>query len=185
MKTPPMLLGATLLFWGWQTHLLAFAAILAIALEGSRWVSARWEFTPTDFNRVWNLCVALFVGAAAYAFTAAEGASAMAGLLQQDSPAARIAALNKIPRAGLLIFQWMPLAFFPIAVAQAFSLREKMEWSTFSWWLRRKRAQGKSAATRDSGLNVTYPYLAATLLAASATKGRTEWFFAGFILLLG
>ena len=38
MNTPPLLLGATVLFWGWQTRLLPFAAALAILLEGSRFL---------------------------------------------------------------------------------------------------------------------------------------------------
>ena len=32
MTTPPLLLGATLLFWGWHTGFLVGAALLAIAV---------------------------------------------------------------------------------------------------------------------------------------------------------
>ena len=35
MKTPPLLLAAALLFWGWQTELLLFAIIMAAILEGA------------------------------------------------------------------------------------------------------------------------------------------------------
>jgi uncharacterized membrane protein AbrB (regulator of aidB expression) len=38
MKTPPLLLGATLLFWGWHTGFLIGALIIACVIEGSRLV---------------------------------------------------------------------------------------------------------------------------------------------------
>ena len=36
MRTPPLLMGAGLLFWGWQSDLLPAAAIMAVILECSR-----------------------------------------------------------------------------------------------------------------------------------------------------
>src|SRR2546425_13248488 len=79
MNTPPLLLGATLLFWGWQTGMLPVAIIIAVVLEGSRLAQARWEFSQIDLDRIWNLCMLLFFGLAAYAFAANERVQAVAG----------------------------------------------------------------------------------------------------------
>ena len=36
VRPPPFLLGAALLFWGWQTDLIVAGVLMAIVLEGSR-----------------------------------------------------------------------------------------------------------------------------------------------------
>jgi aryl-alcohol dehydrogenase-like predicted oxidoreductase len=50
MKTPPLLLGAALVFWGWQTGFLPAGLVMAAALEGARGVRARREFSDDDFR---------------------------------------------------------------------------------------------------------------------------------------
>ena len=137
MNTPPFLIGAALIFWGWQTGLLWLGALVGILLEGLRLVRARWEFTQADLNRVWNLCALLFFGAGVFTFASNDGASAFTGLFQNASTANRLETLNKGARSVILFFQWMPLMLLPIVVAQAASQHERMDWSTFSWWLRR------------------------------------------------
>jgi len=128
-----MLIGAALLFWGWQTDLLPVAAILAVLMEVSRWVRARWDFSQPDLDRLWNICTLLFLGAAVYAFSSGEGS------LIQSNPRARAEVLARGVRAVFLFFQWMPFYFIPIIAAQAWGERETIPLSTFSWWLRRKR----------------------------------------------
>src|SRR6185437_10431642 len=68
MKTPPFLLGATLLFWGWQTDFLIPGVIMGAVLEGARYVKNRWDLTDEDFKRIWTFCALLFLAAAVYAF---------------------------------------------------------------------------------------------------------------------
>lgn len=182
MNTPPLLLGATLIFWGWQTGLLWPAVLAALALEGARLVPARWDFPQADLNRIWNLCVLIFFGTGVYALAANDGMNAVGGLLNRNPLHNR--ALVKSARSVILIFQWMPLAFLPIVLAQAYSRRERMDFATFSWWMRRQRKLGHLAAP-ESGLNVTYPYLALTLVAASAANERSIWFSIGLALLVG
>ena len=53
MNTPPLLLAAALLFWGWQAGFLWMGILLAALLESSRRIQARWEFAQTDLDRVW------------------------------------------------------------------------------------------------------------------------------------
>jgi len=179
MKPPPFLLGTTLLFWGWQVELLPLAGILALALEGSRLAKVRWEFSQTDLKRIWTLCTLLFVGAALYALSTGESAKALAGLAQKNTSGARADALNKSARSALLFFQWMPIALFPIAAAQAFSQRDKFDLTTFSWWLRRRRKT--HAAHGPEALNVAFPYFALCMVAAGAAKARSPWFFVGCV----
>ncbi len=190
MNTPPLLLGAALLFWGWQAGLLWIGVLLAAVLESSRWVRARWEFAQTDLDRIWNLCVLLFFGAFVVAFVLNDGANTVASLTTNNSPAGRMAAVNKSARSVILMLLWLPVTFLPIVVAQAFSQRGQMAWSTFSPWLRRQRkAPGKNAGSETgppaAGLNVAWPYFAACLLAASAANEKTIGFSIGLVVLAG
>ena len=182
MSTPPLLLGATLLFWGWQTGTLWLGVLAALALESCRLTKARWDFPQSDLNRIFNLCTTLFLGSWVIAFATGDAATALGGLMKGGSFAARAESLNKSARAVLKIFQWLPLSFLPIALAQAFGQREKMDFATFSMWLRRRRARGELAGA-DSGLNVSWPYFALCLLAACSANERTLWFTGGLIVL--
>ncbi len=184
LKTPPLLLGAALLFWGWQTGLLVYAAIVAVVLEGSRLTPARWEFSQADFNRIWDLCTILFVGATIYAFAANEGASTMAGLFDTHSMARRTRALNQGTRSVLLLFEWLPLVFLPGMAAQVFSRRERLDLVTFSWILRRQRAKGIRSHLLEGGINVSWLYFALCLVAASAANTRGHGFYWGLALVL-
>jgi len=53
--TPPGLLGAALLFWGWQTGFLAVGVVMAVLVEARRLVRSRWDLSRADFNRVSDL----------------------------------------------------------------------------------------------------------------------------------
>src|SRR5689334_4185062 len=79
MKTPPFLLGAALVFWGWQTGFLVPGAIMALSLEASRLIRARLEFSDEDLHRIWILCLVVLFAAVFYAFTSNEGPSEFRG----------------------------------------------------------------------------------------------------------
>src|SRR5262250_1005443 len=64
MKTPPMLIGAALLVWGWLTGFVVFSIIMTLILEGSRLIRARWDLSNDDFRRIWVFCTLLFLAAA-------------------------------------------------------------------------------------------------------------------------
>src|SRR5260221_7982151 len=70
MKPPPFLLGAALLFWGWQTDFLIPGVLMGALIESAVWWKTRWEFSVQDFNRIWVFCALLLLAAALYAFTA-------------------------------------------------------------------------------------------------------------------
>jgi hypothetical protein len=170
MKTPPLLLGAVLLFWGWQASFPVVGAIMAAILEGARVIKARWEFTDDDFSRIWTVCTLLFLGAAIYAFTDNGGPGHFGGLFQHPTPAMQVSAGAVTARTASAILRWLPMALFLFVAAQAYSSREEIPLTTISLFLRRrwKNAQ-KSGRPSPAvhGMNVAYPYFAVCLFAAS------------------
>lgn len=183
LKTPPFLLGATLLFWGWQTEFLVVGAALAAVVEGSRWVPARWELSEEDLRRVWALCGFLVLGAMVYGFSSNDGFSQMQSFLQH--PTARDQ--RNIGRATLAWLHWLPMLFLPILAAQLFSGRPGIPAETFSWFLRwrRKRAQQLGQAPPPARVvELAYPYFAACLFASSLHPSEDNHFFYGTSLLL-
>jgi hypothetical protein len=120
MSTPPLLLGAALIFWGWQCGLLWLGIAAGMLVESARLVHLRWQFTQADLDRVWNLCVALFLGATIYAFFSGDNLSAMSDMLNDNSASSRLNTLNQSKRSLFQLLQWLPLMFLPIALAQAY-----------------------------------------------------------------
>jgi len=114
VSTPPLLLGAAVMFWGWETGLLLPAAGVALILEGARTVAWRLDLSRPDFNRVSDLCAVLFAGSAAYLFTAGGGMRVGGG-------------------AGALtvLFQWLPLLVAPLVACQVYSATGKVDLSAF------------------------------------------------------
>lgn len=178
MRAPRWLLGAAMLFWGWQTEWLWLGALAALLLESPHWASSRWDLTQADLDRVWNLCVALFLGATVYVFLSGDNLTAVGELLKDNSASSRLATLNQSKRNFFQLLQWLPLMFLPIALAQVYSGQDRFALSTFSWWLRRRRADRGLALRYPAGLNVSYPYFACCLFSASAANQRSWWFTA-------
>ena len=88
MKTPPLLLGATLLFWGWQAGLFIAGAVMAVVIESARFIRARWDLSDDDFSRIWTFCTVFTLAAAVYAFSENEGPANLGGWLQGSAAAA-------------------------------------------------------------------------------------------------
>jgi transglutaminase-like putative cysteine protease len=177
-----MLVGAALLFWGWQTGMLPVAVVLTCVLEGSRLTKVRWEFSKTDLNRIWNLCAFFFLGALAIAFLSNDGLALLDNSPQANSPAARAQTLNKAAKSFFLFVQWLPLAFFPITVAQAYGRGNGISLATFSWLLRRQIAR---QPLLDPGeINVSVPYFAVCMIAATTSTEHAESFYIGLLALL-
>ena len=49
MKTPPFLLFAALLFWGWQSGMLPVGALAGVVLEAARTFKWRWDLETRIF----------------------------------------------------------------------------------------------------------------------------------------
>ena len=141
MKPPPFILGATLLFWGWRTGMLWLGASAGLLVELSQAVRGRWNFTDKEFNRLWDVCTVLFVGAAIY-----------------------LRFSEDITSAAYKFFEWMPLIFYPMVLGYTYSSRDAVPMKTFSWLLRRKGAQGG-----DRGVAFGWVYIVVCLVAAGRT----------------
>ena len=159
MKTPPLLLGASLVFWAAQSGHWTAGLILATLIELPNVMDHRSNLSRADFDRVWDLCVVLFVGGAFYCYMTEE-----------------------VLRVAFVFTEWTPVVFAPMALAQAYSTSPLLAvgvFSAFSWF---RKDSGKPQEPR---INTGFFYLAACLLAASASKPNHLWFYPIFSLLLG
>lgn len=154
MNTPALFLGATILFWGWQTGQWLVAAPIALVLEGASATQRRWNFSTAEFSRAADLCTAILlaVGVALY-----------------------VAFGN--PNAVKLWFQWLAVMLLPLALLQAYGTAADIELSVLARSLRRARGR------RPVRFNLAFPYAAVWLLGASAANQRDPFFYAGIAAL--
>ncbi|MGH7276643.1 MAG: DUF4129 domain-containing transglutaminase family protein, partial [Candidatus Rokuibacteriota bacterium] len=164
MSAPPLLVGAALVFWGWETGLFLPAVFVAIVLEASRVFKWRLDLSPSDFNRISDLCALLLVGSAVYVFSASGALRIVGG-----------------PRAITLLFERLPLIVALLVACQVYSTAGRVPASAFFWALRRKVAR---AGTTPGAVDLAYPYLVLCVLSASAANVRTPVFYAGLCALV-
>jgi transglutaminase-like putative cysteine protease len=164
VSTPPLLLGAAVMFWGWQTGFLLPAAGVALVLEGARSVAWRLDLSRQDFNRVSDLCAVLFAGSAVYLFTAGGGTRGVGAT-----------------RAITVLFQWLPLLVAPLVACQAYSAVGKVDQSAFFWALRKKTPAEPGGS--PGALDLAYPYATLCVLSAGAANVRTLTYYASLCVL--
>ncbi len=187
MKTPPFLLGAALLFWGWQTDFLLEGAVMAVVLEGARWVRARWEISDEDFARIWTFCSVLAIAAAVYAFAASDGPTQFGELFQKPGFNSGNRVSNSTSQTATALIRWLPMILFLFVAAQIYSTRESIPLETISLILRRRWKKARKTgqpAPEQRNVNITYPYFIVCLFAASVHGPENNTFFAGLSALL-
>ena len=155
MKTPPLLLGLTLLFWGWQTGLLILAVPLAALLEAAGFTTRRFELTAKDFNRISDFCAVFFSILAVYSYAAGTGPLA----------------------------KWAPLAIWLLLAAQVWSTVQGVDTGAIFWTARQKLK--KSGQTHGRQVDLTYPYFIVVMVSASAANVRDIWFYTALLILGG
>ncbi len=104
MKIPVLLLGAAVLFWGWQTDSLIFAIAIAVILEASRWLTLRWYLSAQHFRLVANLCLIMVVFLMIYLLVTAPSIYFIYNFVKL-----------------------LPLVFVPIIAAQAYSVSQRVD----------------------------------------------------------
>jgi hypothetical protein len=154
MKTPSLLLGAALIFWGWQTGLWILAVVMAIVFEGARLIRLRWDLSTSDFRRISDLCSLLFVILLVYLLVSERSDYFL-----------------------IVLVKWLPIIFFPLLVAQAYATRARVDLSTLFLLLRKKKKEDKKQ--KSTAVNLTYPYFAICILSASAANVRDVYFYLG------
>lgn len=188
IKPPPFLLGAALLFWGWQVGYLWVAAGMAVLLEAARWFPLRWELSDEDFRRIWALCSVLLLGALAYAFTSHEGPATFGDLLEAPTLSQQRRASQVTTETATAVFRWLPLLMFPLAAAQAYSTRALLSLSTLSLLVRRRRQRLQRAGLPvppDVQFHPGYVYFAGCLAGACMRPAGDFTFYWGMAVLLG
>lgn len=174
MKTPPLLLLATLLFWGWQSHLMIFGAVAGVLLESARWVKYRWDLEDTDFNRIWSFCVLMAVAMAAYVFTNNDEGGGMSGLFQ--GPAGLRNASISTTLATTSVFRWLPLIILPFVLAQVFNIRSSVPLTAVSLVLRLRRRRGDGSWV-GRYVDVSYAYFILCVFAAGIHSNQGSYTF--------
>jgi protein-glutamine gamma-glutamyltransferase len=159
LNTPPFLIGAALLLWGWRTGWWFVALPLAIIFEASRFLKLRWEFTDKEYSRIFDVCTVLFGGAVVYL------------RFKED-----------ITRSGFVLFQWGPVLFALMLMVQAYGSRDKIPYHVFSWFMRLRHR--KEPMPAGGGLNISWCYFGVCLLAAGATNEPRDSFFYPIIIAL-
>lgn len=158
MKTPPLLLAAALLFWGFLAGLPWLGAALGLALEASRLSRREWNPGLKEFSRISDLSAVTLAAMAAYFYITQPAVNAFYSLVK-----------------------FLPLPLFPVALAQALSARGAVDAGALVMSLRRRA----DAAAPGPFLDVSRPFFVICLLAAGAARTPGPAFYAGFAALFG
>lgn len=158
MKTPPLLLGATVLFWGFQTGVRVVDVVIACVLEGSRLVRWRYELSQENVHRIRNLCALVLAIVTVYVLATVEAF-----------------------RALLVIMSLYPVAVLPLVVANAYSTGGAI--AARRLFLLPDRPAGAEGMGEQPRVDPSYPYLTILILASAAANVRVPWFYAGLCLL--
>jgi len=183
MKLPPLLLGATLVFWGWQTGLFHVGALLAIVFEATQLSKFRWDSTEDELNRLWNLVSVIFLAAAVFAFTSNEGPVAFGEMF--DNPGlntSRIAGESSQKTAASLI-QWMPMIFFLFLMAVTLSRQSTVKLKVLSLIARRHAPGQPLPPMANREIHIGWVYFAVCLVSSSINSRSDRSFFAGLATL--
>jgi len=184
MKLPPLLLGATLVFWGWETNLLGAGALLAVIFEGAQRSRFRWVSTDDDLNRLWNLVTVVFLAAAVFAFTSNEGPDAFSDLFQDPGiMTSRLAGESGQKTAASLI-QWMPMIFFLFLMAVTLGRQSTVKLKVLSLIARRQRPGQALSSLAHREIHIGWLYFAVCLVSSSINTRTDGSFFAGLACLI-
>ena len=152
MNTPFGMVGAALLFWGWQTGWLALAVPLALAIEARFVWKPAWVLDAEGINRFADLSSLALIAVGAWFLVTLEA-----------------------PRAARTVIgmaQWLPITLVPLALAQAYLARAPLDLSVLFVTLR---------ARPQTGLRVDFGfiYVIVCVLAAATANVRDEMFYGG------
>lgn len=184
MRLPPLLLGAVLLFWGWEVDLPYMGGIFAVLIEGVRLTRFRLEWTNDDFNRLWNICALIFIAAAVYAFTANQGPAAISRMVEDPSLSSQRLAGESSQKIAASLLQWLPMIFFPFLLALALNQRAIVKLAVLSLITLRRKPRRYPDSLGEREVGVDWIYFAICLLSASINSKEGNEFFVGLSVLL-
>ena len=155
---PPLLTGAALLLWGWQTGFLPYAVPMAVLLELSYWSRWRWPITDQEFNNVADISGVVFFLTVVYIFirNGADGIFAVLSI--------------------------MPFILYMLILVQRYSQQGTIKLSALFISLRRLEAADAEDINHE--IDLSLPYLLVCMISASSGNQRTIWFFISCCLLV-
>lgn len=157
---PPFLIGASLVFWGWQTGNWIAALILALLVEAMRHVPLRFDLGATEHSWIADLCTVLFVGLTV------------------------LLAVNRGIAHGILAaFQWLPAALAPILIGQMLSDTGRVPLSALFRYMRKLKREDPTV--RDPEVDTSGVYLAVVLISAGVANARGPGYYAGLVIAAG
>jgi hypothetical protein len=175
MKTPPFLLLAALLFWGWLTDFLVIGAVMGVLLEAARFVAFRWDLDDADFSRIWGFCTILNIAVIAYVFTNNEAG----GLYDMVNGNTVNTVANSSVLTATRFLRWLPMTTFIFMLAQQFNVRSSVPLTAISLVLRWRHQRG-DAVFANRHLNISFPYFIVCLFSAGIqTNVGTQFYFWG------
>lgn len=155
MNIPFPFLLITMLFWGWRIGHIWGVAVMALSLESSRLISWKWHPQEHDLSRVTDLSTMLLLGLSLYPYLTD---AVTIPLVQYEA-------------------QILPLAVFPLMLAQAYSINSTFPLSSLLFTLRKSKDQQRS-------IQLDYLFFGLCLISSTAGE-RTFWYFFIVALLTG
>jgi protein-glutamine gamma-glutamyltransferase len=142
-------------FWGFQTGLWGFAAIILLALEGRRFVRSRWDLSLNQLKDIGKLWGILAIGSMVFLLVAYRAMFIYS------------------------LLQWLPFLCLPLVIGQTYIDR----FSTLLPLLSTDATRPRSNATEPAPPNIYYLYFAICLISASASN-RYNLVFYGITVAL-
>ena len=159
-RTPPFLLLAALLFWGWQSGYWQAGAVMGIVLEWARFSRTRWDVTEEDFRRIRNFCALLGLALVVFIFSTNEDGGGLKSLFADNT----LAATRYVGLSATAFLRWLPIVLFLFVAAQFYSEQEAVPVIAISWFFRHLRKEPGGA---ERTMDISYPYFMVCLFSAS------------------
>lgn len=156
---PPLVMGAGLMIWGWQNEFLAYAILMALILESSRFVGWRWSTPEKEFNNIADLSGIGFFIAVIYIFFTVRS------------------------QGIFTILSIMPFVLFLLLLTQLYSEQGALKLSVLITSLRKLDPDNARGLNRN--IDISLPYFIICLISASAGNQRTIWFYILVCISLG
>ncbi len=153
------------MFWGAMTGRPLLGLLLAVVVEGAHWTRLRWEFNDGAFIRAWRLCALATAGTTALIWLEGNPHQALPQLLT-----------------------WLPLLLLPMQFVQAYGLRTTMPISTFSFFVRQRRARNRRLGLQETLVHFNFGNAYFVTALVSSTLGRhaeSPLYLAGLLVLAG
>jgi protein-glutamine gamma-glutamyltransferase len=136
-------------FWGFQTGLWGFAAIVLLALAGRRFVRSQWDLSLNQLKDVGKLWGILVLGSIVFLLVAYRAMFIYS------------------------LLQWLPFLCLPLVIGQTYIDR----FSTLLPLLSTDPTRTRSNATEPATPNIYYLYFAICLISASASNRYSLVFY--------